>query len=295
MDTTQTLNTAPATRVRGEFAPVYWEPLGRRAERLVAGFLLSQQDRPATAIITLQHRRLLEFISAGRANSAQGILEFAFEHFRRTLDAGGIIEDLRTPFANMHIGRTEPISAATEQQLQQRALRLCTLLGQMPSNPSEADSATRTAARTMTFLRGVRQRIRSVDKSLAALAMKSRQTVHLNGAAIRTHFQFRDHLVQFCSLPLPNARAEAATECTARLAELAALRGAQIARNVALCINTQSLEHASSWHGRSNATRLILARTLGTAQALDIETHQENDPMAAAAFLRHRIGREALA
>ncbi len=295
MDAPQALNLAPAARVRGEFAPVYWEPLGRRAERLVAGFLLAQQDRPAAAVITLQHRRLLDFISAGQANSAQGILDFAFQHFRRTLDAGGIIEDLRTPFANMHIGRIEPISAATEQQLQQRALRLCTLLGQMPNSSPEADSGARAAARTMTFLKGVRQRVRSVDKDLASLAMKSRQTLMLHGAAIRTHFQFRDHLVQFCSLPLPNARAEAATECNARLAELAALRSAQVVQHVALCINTQAMEAAGSWQGRSNATRLILAKTLGTAQALGIETHQEQDPMAAAAFLRKRIGRSALA
>lgn len=295
MDTPQTLNIAPVARVRGEFAPVYWEPLGRRAERLVAGFLLAQHDRPAVAVVTLQHRRLLDFISAGQANSAQGILDFAFQHFRRTLDAGGIIEDLRTPFASMHIGRIEPISAATEQQLQQRALRLCTLLGQMPNSPPEADSGTRAAARTMTFLKDVRQRIRAVDKDLATLAMKGRQIVLLNGASIRTHFQFKGHLVQFCSLPLPSARAEAATECTARLAELAALRGAQMAQDVALCINTQSLEAANAWRGRSNTTQLILARTLGTAQALGIDIHQESNPLAAAAFLRRRIGRAELA
>jgi len=288
MDSTKTAVTPPPqgiALVRGEFAPVFWEPLGKRGERLVAGFLLALNDRPATAHVTLHHQRLLEFISVGKSESASGIIQFAFEFFSKTLSAGGIIEDLRSPFASMSIGRIEPISGRDETEVTVRATRLCTLLGYMPDLRPKVDPA-HVAAKTLGFVRDVRQQIRSVDKKLAALAMKREQFFSIGSSQMRVHFQYHGRYAQFCSLPLPNARAEIATECSARLTDLELIRKMNPAARVALCINTQSLDLASGYAGKSNATLLVRERTLAYAKALGIPAQLYKSPNDAAGFLQ---------
>lgn len=274
---------------RGEFAPVYWEPLGRRGERLVIGFLLAIDGMPATAHTTLHHKRLLEFISTKQSDSAAGVIAFAFDFFTRTLDAGGIIEDLRAPFASMSIGRTERISARTPQELLTRATRLCTLLGEMPNHSPKEDDG-RPAAKTLGFLKSVRHHIRSVDKELARMTMGTKQFYGVGSANFRLHFQHNGNFVQFCSLPLPNARPETATECAARLTELTVIRAEQPSAKVALCINTQTLPQASNYSGRTNATTKVQEKTLAMARALNIETHEYLVPEHAAGFLRSLMG-----
>lgn len=273
---------------RGEFAPVYWEPLGRRGERLVIGFLLALDGMPATAHTTLHHKRLLEFISNKQSESAAGVIGFAFDFFGRTLDAGGIIEDLRAPFASMTIGRAERISARTPQEALHRTTRLCTLLGEMPNQAPKEDDG-RTVAKTLGFLRDVRHHIRHADKELARLAMNTRQVYGMGGASFRLHFQHNGNYVQFCSLPLPNARSETATECAARLTELTVIRAEQPGANVALCINTQTLPAAGHHQGKANATIKVQQKTLAMARALNIETHEYLEPLQAADYLRQLV------
>lgn len=278
--------------VRGEFAPVYWEPLGKRAERLVAGFLLALDDRPAFAHITLQHRRLLDFISSGQADSAAGIIRFAFDFFNKTLAAGGIIEDLRPPFASMHIGRIERVSGTSDAHVMERALKLCTLLGQMPDQPLKADGG-RAAAKTLAFLRDVRHTVAKVDRELARAGMRTRQMFDVGDAQFRTHFQYKGQFVQFCSLPLPNARLETATECNSRLAELAIIASTEANARVALCVNTKALEQATAHQGQSNTTVKVLARTRAFAESLRIPMEAYSEPEDAASFLRRVSGRAA--
>lgn len=288
MDQQQPTPEPPIALTRGEFAPVYWEPLGRRGERLVVGHLLALDDLPAQAHATLHHRRLLEFISNKQSESAAGVIAFTFDLFKRTLDAGGIIEDLRPPFSSMSIGRIERISARTPEEAELRATRLCTLLGEMPNQTPREDGA-RTTAKTLGFLRDVRTYVRSVDKELARLAMNTRQVYGLSGANFRLHFQHDGHYVQFCSLPQPNARPETATECSARLSELSVIRAGQEYAKVALCINTQTMPEAAHYQGRTNATHTILQKTLAMARALKIETHEYPDPAHAARYLRELV------
>lgn len=292
MQSTPTLTPPTAALVRGEFAPVYWEPLGKRAERLVVGVLLAQDDRPAFAHVTLQHRRLAEFAAIAKADSAVGIIQFAFDHFTKTLSAGGMIQDLRAPFASMHIGRTERISATSESALLSRAIQLSTMLGQTPEAAPEVEERGRVAARTTAFLRDVRQGVRAVDRELARLAMREKQFFALGSTQIRMHFQHSGHYVLFCTLPLPTARPELATECSARLTELAGIHASLPQSQVALCINTQTMALSRDFHGKRNATVQVLERTQSLANTLGIETRQCETPTDAAAFLRQRVGRD---
>jgi hypothetical protein len=275
--------------VRGEFAPVYWEPLGRRGERLVAGLLLAIQDKPAVARITLHDPRLLEFISSGKTESAGGVIRFAFDFFSKTLNAGGIISDLRAPFASMTIGRTEPISGRDDAEVWQRATRLCTLLGNLAEAAPKTD-ASHIAARTYGFLRDVRGLVRAVDKGLARMAMKHNQFFPIGNANMRVHFQHEGHYAQFCSLPLPNARTEIATECSARIMDLEMIRRTNPSAKVALCINNQAMDAAQHYQGKHNATLLVQARTIEYAKALGIETQSYHEPREAARFLRAMVG-----
>lgn len=278
----------PATTValvRGEFAVVYWEPLGRRGERLVVGFLLELHERPASAHVTLHNRRLLEFISEKKSESASGIINFAFDFFNKTLNAGGIIADLRPPFSSMTIGRTEAISGRDEDEVVQRATRLCTLLGNMPEQKPKID-ASHIAARTFGFLRDVRSFVRIVDSKLAKTAMKHMQFFPVGDTRTRVHFQHDGHYAQFCSLPLPNARPEISTECSARIMELEMIRKLSPGAKVALCINNQALDASQTYTGKHNATLLVQARTLEYAKAMGIETQSYHDPADAARYLR---------
>jgi hypothetical protein len=270
--------------IQGEFAPVYWEPLGRRGERLVVGLLLTSPHGLARAHVTLHHKRLLDFISQGKTESAYGIIHFAFNHFNKTLEAGGMIGDLRAPFANMSIGRTEAISGRSEVELLERATRICTLIGRMPSQPET--NADATVHRTLSFVRDVRHYVKLIDKKLAKLAMKADQFYPVGGSELRVHFHYERHFAQFCSLPLPNARVEAATECQARLADLVLIRSVNSNADVALCINTATLKRAANYDGKTNATHTVHQRTMDFARAMKIPVNEYDDPMKAAGFLR---------
>lgn len=278
--------TAPGYRlIYGEFAPVYWEPLGRRGERLVVGVIVVDDLGLAQAHITLHHKRLLDFISAQKSESGAGIIEFAFEHFNKTLSAGGVIEDLRAPFASMSIGRTEAVSGRTPEELVERATRLATLIGHMPEQPSPPD-ASRAAARTLNFVRNVRQQIAMVDRKLARAAMSTKQFYPVGNSLMRLHFHHDKHYAQFCSLPLPNAKPELATECQARISDLVLIRANSPNADVALCINTHTLQQAGASSARKNAAYIVHQRTLDYANAMNIPTREYSDPAEAALFLR---------
>lgn len=115
---------------QGEFAPVHWEPLGQRGERLVIGFLLALDDAPATAHITLRRERLSTFLSEKQSDSSTGLIEMAFGCLAHALKEGRSIKDLSPPFAGMSIGRKERISARTPEEVLSRVESLCTLMGQ---------------------------------------------------------------------------------------------------------------------------------------------------------------------
>ena len=256
--------THAAHLITGEFAPVFWEPLGRRGERLVAGVIVGSADGFFKAYPTLQHRQLLQYLSELKTDSAVGVVKFAFEHFNKTLDAGGTIDDLKAPFARMAIGPAEAISARNDDELVQRAIALCTQLGQMPQ-ASEREPAN-TSARTRAFVRDVRQIVRRISPKLARTAMKADQQYPIGQSSIRLHFHLNRHYGQFCSLPLPNARPEAATECQARLMDLLTIRQHDSKANVMLWINTITQAQTAGYLGRTNATQLVRQRTLDMAK-----------------------------
>lgn len=272
------------TLVRGEFAPVFWEPLGARGERLVVGVLLGLNDAPCKAYITLEHNKLLEFITQERSESAVGIIRFAFDFFNKTLGAGGLIQDLKSPFAAMSIGRTEAIAGRDEKEVLERATRLCTLLGHMPTVPVWIDP-NQVVARTAGFLRSVRTSMRLIDSKLARESMKAKQVIFVGASQLRVHFHHQSNFVQFCSLPLPNAKVETATECAARLNDLILIQRTTSNANVALCINTDAVKLSSAYTGKVNATKEIQARTLDYARVLGIQTLEYDSPREAAHFL----------
>lgn len=171
MDTAYHPATEPRL-IRGEFAPVFWEPLGKRGEKLVAGMVLTNSQGIGKAYQTLTHKRLLEFISKGKSDSATGLLKFTFDHLNKTLSAGGAIEDLRVPFASMSLGRTETITARGEQELLNRATKLCTLLGQIPEEDKNKIDPSLATETTNSFIQGVRRHIQEVNSVLAKEAMK---------------------------------------------------------------------------------------------------------------------------
>lgn len=272
--------------IRGEFAPVYWEPLGRRGERLVVGVVMTGPEGIAQAHITLHHKRLLDFISQGKSESGDGVIRFAFDHFNKTLNAGGVIEDLRAPFASMSIGRTEAVSGRDAEELLSRATRISTLIGHMPDAAPKEHGPDAATARTRGFVRGVREYIRLVDKKLARLTMKHDQFYPVGNSKMRVHFHSDQNYAQFCSLPLPNARVETATECQARLADLLLIRSSSANANVALCVNTTTLEQASKFQGSKNATLAVRQATLDFAKAMNIPVQECHSPKEAASFLR---------
>lgn len=282
--TTTTITQRPHL-IKGEFAPVYWEPLGRRGERLVVGVLLTGPEGIAKAHVTLQHHRLLDFINKGKSESANGVIRFAFDHFAKTLNAGGHIEDLRAPFATMSIGRTEAISARDNAELLDRAMRLSTLLGVMPE-PHEPPNTSSVAAKTLTFLRDVRRVVRMLDPALAKDALKARQHMLIGQSQVRLHFQHNGRYAQFCSLPLPNARVELATECQARLNDLMLIRQINPHAKVALCVNDQTLADAQHYLGKHNATLEVRQRAMDFARAMNIPLHQYTKATDAAGFLQ---------
>lgn len=275
---------AQPSLIRGEFAPVYWEPLGRRGERLVVGVVLANPMGLTHAHVTLNHKRLLDFISAKKSDSGAGVIQFAFDHFNKTLGAGGVIGDLKAPFSSMSIGRTEAISARSEGELLDRATRLVTLIGHMPDQAYTPD-ATQAAARTMGFVRNVRQYIAAVDKKLARAAMGTKQFYPVGNSQMRLHFRHNRHYAQFCSLPLPTARPEAATECQARINDLAIILKQNPSANVALCINTKTLEVPSKLGAKKNAAVIVHQRTLDYARFMEVPTKTYQDPVDAAHFL----------
>lgn len=267
--------------ITGEFAPVFWEPLGRRGERLVAGVIVGSAEGIFKAYPTLQHRQLLQYLSELKTDSAVGVVRFAFEHFNKTLEAGGTLDDLKAPFARMSIGPAEAISARNHDELVHRAIALCTLLGQMPP-PLQRDTAANTSARTRAFVRDVRQIVRMISPKLARTAMKAEQHYPIGESSIRLHFHLNSHYGQFCSLPLPNARPEAATECQARLMDLLTIRQHNSNAHVMLWINTITQEQATSYQGRINATQLVRQRTLDMAKTHHIPVKEFNDAGKAA-------------
>lgn len=282
-------HTPAATKqhlIKGEFAPVYWEPLGRRGERLVVGVLLTNELGIAQAHVTLKHKRLVEFISESKSESGTGVIQFAFDHFSKTLNAGGVIEDLKAPFASMSIGRTEAVSARDQAELWDRAVRLSTLIGHMAEPHATTTDPAHSAARTRGFLKRVREQIRMVDKKLALEAMKAKQFYPVGNSQMRLHFHLSRHYAQFCSLPLPTARAEAATECQARINDLVLIRTHNPKANVALCINTLTLGVPIKPGAKQNAAAIVQQRTLDYAKAMGIPTRQYNDPKQAATFLK---------
>jgi len=117
--------------VVGEFAPVYWEPLGQRGERLVIGVLVCNQYGICKAYQTLQHSHLAKYLEEKKTEYFDGMMNFTFNHLNKTLAAGGAIQSLKAPFASMSIGETEAISARTEKELPDRATQLCTLFGRI--------------------------------------------------------------------------------------------------------------------------------------------------------------------
>lgn len=273
--------THAAHLVTGEFAPVFWEPLGRRGERLVAGVVVGDAQGVYKAYPTLQHRQLLQYLSELKTDSAAGVVRFAFDHFNKTLEAGGTIGDLKAPFARMAIGPSEAISARNHEELVHRAIALCTLLGQMPA-PPQRDSAANTSARTRAFVRDVRQIVRLLSPKLARTAMKAEQHYPIGQSSIRLHFHLNSHYGQFCSLPLPNARPEAATECQARLMDLLTIRQHNSNAHVMLWVNTITQAQTPGYQGRINATQLVRQRTLDMAKAHDIPFKEFSDAGEAA-------------
>ena len=282
---THTPTTPGAQLIHGEFAPVYWEPLGRRGERLVVGVIVVDDLGLAQAHVTLQHKRLLDFISTQKSESGAGVITFTFDHFNKTLSAGGVIEDLRAPFSSMSIGRAEAVSARSPDELVERATRLSTLIGHMPEPPSLPD-ASRAAARTLSFVRNVRQQIAKVDKKLAREAMGTKQFYPVGSSQMRLHFHYDMHYAQFCSLPLPSAKPELATECQARIGDLVLIRAGNPNADVALCINTHTLQQAGGQGTRKNAAHIVHQRTLDYANAMKIPVREYSDPAEAAKFLR---------
>ena len=270
--------------VVGEFAPVFWEPLGRRGERLVIGVLVCNQYGICKAHPTLQHKQLVQYLEEKKTESAAGVMNFTFNHFNKTLEAGGTIQDLKAPFARMSIGRTEAISARTEKELIDRATQLCTLLGRLKpaDQPSKADNST---ARTRKFIRDVRQSIRTINPELAKKAMATGMVYPIGTSSIKLHFHTGKFYAQFCSLPLPNARPETATECQARLNDLMAIRQSNKNARVALLMNTQSSLFSKGFSGKVNATELIHRRTQELAKMFDIQVKEYETPQDAAAMI----------
>lgn len=273
--------THAAHLITGEFAPVFWEPLGRRGERLVAGVVVGDAHGVYKAYPTLQHRQLLQYLSELKTDSAVGVVRFAFDHFNKTLEAGGTPGDLKAPFARMAIGPTEAISARDHGELVHRAIALCTLLGQMPA-PPQRDAAANTSARTRAFVRDVRQIVRLISPKLARTAMKAEQHYPIGQSSIRVHFHLNSHYGQFCSLPLPNARPEAATECQARLMDLLTIREHNSNAHVMLWINTITQAQTTGYQGRINATQLVRQRTLDMAKTHHIPVKEFSDAGEAA-------------
>lgn len=281
--TPHTTHTTPL--ITGEFAPVFWEPLGRRGERLVAGVIVGNPAGTFKAYPTLQHRQLLQYLSELKTESAVGVVGFAFEHLNKTLDAGGTINDLKAPFARMSIGPAEAISARNPDELVQRAIALCTLLGQMPS-PPQRDADGNASARTRTFVRDVRQILTAISPKLARTAMKTEQHYPFGQSSIRVHFHLNQHFGQFCSLPLPNARPELATECQARLMDLLTIRQHDSSAKVMLLINTKTQEKTAHYRGQVNATQLVRQRTLDMAKTHSIPVQEFREAGEAAQAIK---------
>lgn len=279
---TRTTSTARSTSiVVGEFAPVFWEPLGRRGERLVVGVIVSSPEGIARAHPTLQHRQLLQYLNEHKTDSAIGVIGFAMDHFNKTLEAGGSIGDLKVPFARMSIGQVEAISARTEAALTERAVYLCTLLGRIPEQPARTE-ASATAARTRTFIIDVRHVVRLSNPQLARRALSTKHTFAVGESKLKLHFRLNKHVAQFCSLPLPNARPEAATECQARLGDLLAIREADSTASVALWINTTAAQASAGFSGTKNATKLIRQRTFDLAAMFKIPVREYENAQEAA-------------
>lgn len=285
MDTPTPATARQQHLMRGEFAPVFWEPLGKRGERLVAGLVLTNPHGIGKAYVTLHHKRLLDFVNPGKSESAAGVLKFAFDHFNKTLEAGGVIEDLRMPFASMTLGRTEAVTARTEEELMARASKLCTLLGHMPDAVNKPADAAQATAKTVQFIRDVRKHVGSIDKKLARDCMKRDQFYPVGASKMRVHFQSDGRFAQFCSLPLPNARPELATECQARLMDLSIIRQLNPSAQVALCINDQTTEAAAGFQGKRNATLEVRQKTIDMANAMRIPIHEYRHPEQAAHYL----------
>ena len=276
--------TSPLRLLKGAFAPVFWEPLGRRGERLVVGVIIENEHGICHATPTLQHQHLLQYLNKERSDSAVGVMEFAFDHFNKTLQAGGRIEDLKTPFAKMAIGRVEPITARSEIELTERAIHLCTLLGRTPDGAEAKDAAKQSTARTREFMRDVRQIIAQINPQFARSALKTNRAYPLGGSSIKLHFHHKQNFAQFCSLPLPTARADAATECKARLLELITIRVREPSANIALLINTatRGMPHT----GKTNTTELIRLQTLDMATTLNIPAKEYASAPDAAKFIQ---------
>ena len=274
---------SPFRLLTGAFAPVFWEPLGRRGERLVVGVIIENEHGICHATPTLQHQHLLQYLNKERSDSAVGVMEFAFDHFNKTLQAGGRIEDLKTPFAKMAIGRVEPITARSEIELTERAIHLCTLLGRTPDEAETKDAAKQSTARTREFMRDVRQIITQINPDFARSALKVDRTYSVNGASIKLHFRHKQNFAQFCSLPLPTARANAATECSARLLELIAIKKQEPSANISLLINTATTSIA---HTGKSTTEIIRQQTLALADTFDISTREYASAEEAATFIK---------
>ena len=279
-----TNTTSPLRLLTGAFAPVFWEPLGRRGERLVVGVIVENEHGVCHAVPTLHHRHLLQYLNKDRTNSAAGVIEFAFEHFNKTLQVGGHVEDLKTPFARMAIGRLEPISARTSLEMTERAIHLCTLLGRTSNEVKGKNAAKQPAARTRAFITQVRALLRQVNPQFARSALKFNRTYPLGGSAIKLHFRHNENFAQFCSLPLPTARADAATECKARLLELVTIKVQEPSAKIALLINTST--RGISHSAKNNATELIRQQTLDLASTLNITAREYSSPPEAAKFLQ---------
>jgi hypothetical protein len=283
MEPTAQSNTA-SRLIFGEFAPVFWEPLGSRGERLVVGVIFCDSTGITKAHPTLEHKRLLEFISEGKTDSAMGVLAFAFKHFNSTLDAGGKIEDLKPPFDRMTIGRAEAVSGRNDNELFARAMRLCTLLGTMPEQHHRPDPGA-AVARTLSFIREVRSLVRHSNKHLATEGMKTKQFYPIGNSQIRLHFHLGRSFAQFCSLPLPNARPETATECQARLNDLVMIKKQDPAAKIALCLNIQAVQIAMDHQKKNNATWFVLQRTKDFAALMDIPVKELSAPNQAVEIL----------
>lgn len=274
--------TSTPTRLAvGEFAPVFWEPLGKRGERLVVGVLVCDPNGICKAHPTLQHKQLVQYLEESKTESAAGVMDFTFSHFNKTLSAGGTIQDLKVPFARMSIGRTEAISARTDDELTQRAIQLCTLLGRVKI-PDPKTKTDNTTARTRKFISEVRQVVRTANPTLAKVAMGSNMRYPIGSSEIRLHFHVGRLYAQFCSLPLPNARPEAATECQARLNDLMAIRQTNPNADVALWMNTKASQYTPDFQGKKNATEIIHGRTLALAKTFDILVMEYATPAEAA-------------